>query len=137
MADDRIRVFLADDHPLIRTGLSMAYENDLRVCIIGTADNGFDAIEEIERLVPDVVLMDIDMPGLSGIAAIKVLREKFPDMLMLVLSTYNDRSYVDDSRDVGANGYLLKTIGIDALSKLIVDFIEKNKIVSPYVLYLK
>ncbi len=137
MADVRIRVFLADDHPLIRTGLSMAYENDHRVCIIGTADNGFDAVEEIERLVPDVVLMDIDMPGLSGIAAIKILRGKFPDMLMLVLSTYNDRSYIDDSKAVGANGYLLKNIGIDALAELIVDFIEKNKIISPYVLYRK
>lgn len=137
MVEGRIRVFLADDHPLIRTGLSMAYEDDHTVCIVGTADNGFDAIVDVERLMPDIVLIDIDMPGLSGIAAIKELRKKFPNMLILVLSTYNDRSYIDDSKGAGANGYLLKTIGIDALSKIIVDIIKKNNVVSPYVLHFR
>lgn len=137
MADHKIRVFLADDHPLIRTGLFMAYEDDRKVSIVGMADNGFDAIMGIERLVPDVVLMDIDMPGLSGICAIRELRERFPDMLILVLSTYNARSYIDESKDVGANGYILKTIGLDALASLIVDIIDKNQIDSPYVLYLQ
>jgi DNA-binding NarL/FixJ family response regulator len=137
MADGRIRVFLADDHPLIRTGFSMAFADDRQVNIIETADNGFDAIEKIERTRPDIVLMDIDMPGLSGVAAIRALRTKFPDMLLIVLSTYNDRSYIDDSKAAGANGYVLKTIGIDALAKLIVDIKEKNSISSPYVLYLQ
>lgn len=137
MVDGRIRVFLADDHPLIRTGFSMAFEDDRRVNIIETADNGFDAIEKIERTRPDIVLMDIDMPGLSGVAAIRELRKKFPDMLIIVLSTYNDRSYIDDSMEAGANGYVLKTIGIDALGKLIVDIKEGNRISSPYLLYLR
>lgn len=94
MAEAKIRVFLADDHPLIRTGLSLAFENDPVVSIVGTADNGFEAIEKIEKLIPDIVLMDIDMPGLSGIAAIRELRKKFPNMMVLVLSTYNDRNYL-------------------------------------------
>ena len=76
MAEARIRVFLADDHPLIRTGLSLAFEFDPKVAIIGTADNGCDAIEEIERLLPDLVLMDIDMPGLSGVCSHKGITEE-------------------------------------------------------------
>lgn len=136
MVDGRIRVFLADDHPLIRTGLSLAYEDDLMLCVVGTADNGFDAVTNVEKLRPDIVLMDIDMPGLSGIAATKELRKKFPALLILVLSTYNDLIYLNNSKEAGANGYILKSIGIDALAKLIVDVVRKNKIFSPYVLYL-
>jgi two-component system NarL family response regulator len=136
MAETRIRVFLADDHPLIRTGLSLAFENDHKVAIIGTADNGCDAVAKIEKLRPDIVLMDIDMPGISGISAIKALREKFPAMLFLILSTYNDRSYLEDSLDAGANGYLLKTIGIESLANLIVDISDNKEVSSPYLLYL-
>lgn len=136
MAEARIRVFLADDHPLIRTGLSLAFEFDPKVAIVGTADNGCDAIEEIEKLLPDLVLMDIDMPGLSGVAAIRALRKKFPVMQILVLSTYNDRKYLEDSLQAGATGYVLKTISIESLSNLIIDIKEDNEIVSPYVLFL-
>lgn len=80
--------------------------------------------------------MDIDMPGLSGIAAIKALREKFPDMLFLVLSTYNDRRYLQDSLAAGANGYLLKTISLESLANLLVDITDNREVSSPYVLYL-
>jgi len=136
MAEAKIRVFLADDHPLIRTGLSLAFEDDPNVYIIGTADNGFEAIEKIESLVPDIVLMDIDMPGLSGIAAIKELRKNFPDMLILILSTYNDVKYIKDSKEAGANGYLLKTISIESLLDVIVDIFNDKEVVSLYILYL-
>lgn len=136
MAEAKIRVFLADDHPLIRTGLSLAFEDDSKVSIVGMADNGYDAVDKIKKLVPDLVLMDIDMPGLSGIAAIKELRKKFSDMLILVLSTYNDRNYLQQSKDAGANGYLLKSIGIESLSDIIVDITQSKEVVSPYILYL-
>lgn len=136
MAEAKIRVFLADDHPLIRTGLSLAFEEDPKVSIVGIADNGFDAVDKIKKIVPDLVLMDIDMPGLSGIAAIRELRKKFPDMLILVLSTYNDRNYLQQSKAAGANGYLLKSIGIESLSDLIVDITQAKEVVSPYILYL-
>jgi DNA-binding NarL/FixJ family response regulator len=80
--------------------------------------------------------MDIDMPGLSGIAAIRELRKKFPNMMVLVLSTYNDRNYLQASKKAGANGYLLKTISIESLSDLIVDIAHDKEVVSPYILYL-
>jgi two-component system NarL family response regulator len=137
MMNARIKVFLADDHPLIRAGLSMAFENDSKICIIGTADNGFDAIEKIEKSNPDIVLMDIDMPGLSGVAAISILRKTYPEMILFVMSTYNDRTYIEDSKTSGASGYILKNISIESLARLIVDVIDKKRIISPYVLYLK
>src|SRR5208282_144651 len=92
-----VKVFIADDHPLIRMGLSMALNAKDNIEVIGDADNGFDAIEKIKQLIPDVALLDIDMPGLSGTAAVRVLRRIFPDMKILVLSTYNDEHYIKDS----------------------------------------
>ncbi len=133
---DKVRIFLADDHPLLRMGLKLAFEAKENIQVIGESDNGFDAIERIKQLVPDVALMDIDMPGLSGTAAIRVLRKLFPDMKILALSTYNDRNYVAESMGAGADGYILKTVDIDSLAEIIVDFHEGREIISPYLLDL-
>jgi len=131
-----VKVFIADDHPLIRMGLSMALNAKDNIEVVGDADNGFDAIEKIKQLIPDVALLDIDMPGLSGTAAVRVLRRIFPDMKILVLSTYNDEHYIKDSMSAGANGYILKTIDIDNLVKIIISFNSGEDIISPYLLDL-
>jgi two-component system NarL family response regulator len=99
-----IKVFIADDHPLIRMGLSLALNAKDNIKVVGDADNGFDAIEKIKQVMPDVVLLDIDMPDLSGTAAVRVLRRIFPEMKLLVLSTYNDKNYIKESMSAGANG---------------------------------
>jgi two-component system NarL family response regulator len=99
-----IKVFIADDHPLIRMGLSLALNAKDNIEVVGDADNGFDAIEKIKQVMPDVVLLDIDMPDLSGTAAVRVLRRIFPEMKLLVLSTYNDKNYIKESMSAGANG---------------------------------
>lgn len=131
-----VKVFIADDHPLLRMGLSLAFNAKDNIEVVGEADNGFDAIEKIKQLIPDVALFDIDMPGLSGTAAIRVLRKIYPDMKILVLSTYNDENYIKESMHAGANGYLLKTIDIDNLVKIIVSFHSGEEIISPYLLDL-
>lgn len=134
--ENKVKIFIADDHPLLRMGLKLAFDAKEKIRVVGESDNGFDAIEEIKRLVPDVVLMDIDMPGLSGTAAIRVLRKLFPAMKILALSTYNDRNYVMESMAAGADGYLLKTVDIDNLTEIIVTFHEGREMVSPYLLDL-
>ena len=96
-SDKPIKVFIADDHPLLRMGLRLAFNAKDNIEVIGEANNGFDAIDKIKELVPDVALFDIDMPGLSGTAAIRVLRKIFPAMKILVLSTYNDVNYIKES----------------------------------------
>lgn len=131
-----VRVFLADDHPLLRMGLSLAFQAKDNITVVGEADNGFDAIEKIKALMPDVALLDIDMPGLSGTAAIRVLRKIFPEMKILVLSTYNDENYIREAMSAGANGYIMKTVDIDNLVEIITCFNEGTEIVSPYLLDL-
>ncbi|HTP64043.1 MAG TPA: response regulator transcription factor [Geobacteraceae bacterium] len=133
---NKVRIFLADDHPLLRMGLRLAFEAKENIEVVGESDNGFDAIDCIKKLVPDVALMDIDMPGLSGTAAIRMLRKIFPDMKILALSTYNDRNYVMESMGAGADGYLLKTVDMDNLTEIIVAFHEGKEIISPYLLNL-
>lgn len=131
-----VTIFLADDHPLLRMGLSLAFQAKDNITVVGEADNGFDAIEKIKTLTPDVALLDIDMPGLSGTAAIRVLRKIFPDMKILALSTYNDENYIREAMNAGANGYIMKTVDIDNLVEIITSFNEGKEIVSPYLLNL-
>ncbi|WP_428560249.1 MAG: response regulator [Solidesulfovibrio sp. DCME] len=131
-----IKVFIADDHPLLRIGLRLAFETIAAIAIVGESDNGFDTIEKIQQTVPDVALIDIDMPGLSGIPAIRVLRKAFPGMKLLALSTYNDTNYIKNAMKAGADGYVLKTIDIDSLVKLITAFHIGQPIVSPYLVNL-
>ncbi len=134
--ESKVKIFIADDHPLLRMGLTLAFAAKEGIRVVGESDNGFDAIEKIKVLVPDAVLMDIDMPGLSGTAAIRVLRKLFPAMKILALSTYNDRNYVMESMAAGADGYLLKTVDIDSLTEIIVAFHEGREVISPYLLDL-
>jgi len=131
-----VTLFLADDHPLLRMGLSLAFQAKDNIRLIGEADNGFDAIEKIKTLKPDVALLDIDMPGLSGTAAIRVLRKIYPDMKILVLSTYNDEHYIREAMSAGANGYIMKTVDIDNLVDIIISFNAGREVVSPYLLDL-
>lgn len=131
-----VKIFIADDHPLLRMGLKLAFKAEDNIEVIGEAENGFDAIEKIQKHVPDVALFDIDMPGLSGTAAIRVLRKKYPAMKILVLSTYNDKNYIRESMSAGADGYVQKTIDIDDLVRLIIAFHEEREVFSPYLLNL-
>lgn len=131
-----LKIFIVDDHPLLRMGLKLAFNSEEGIEVVGEAENGFDAIEKIQLIVPDVALFDIDMPGLSGTAAIRVLRKKYPAMKMLVLSTYNDKNYIKESMSAGADGYIQKTIVFDNLVKLIFAFHEGQEAFSPYLLNL-
>ncbi len=131
-----IRVFLADDHPLMRLGLRLSLEQIEGIEVIGEASDGFSAVEKIQDDPPDVSLLDVDMPGLSGVGAIRVLRKSFPEMKILVLSSYSDESYITDAMQAGANGYVLKGIGSEELAKLIKSFGSGKTVVSPYLVNL-
>lgn len=137
MSEERpVTVFIADDHPILRIGLSMYLESQKSIRIVGEADNGFDAVNAITQNPPDVVLMDIDMPGLSGIEAIRVLRKTLPDLKIIVLSTYTKKDYVQEAMSEGANGYVAKNTKIDELIKIIEDFASGRECMSPYLLNL-
>lgn len=114
-----IRVLLVDDQSLICQGLKamLSLEADLEV--IGTADNGEMAIEQVALLSPDVVLMDLRMPVMDGREATRSISERFPQVKVLVLSTFDDDRYIADSIRAGAKGYLLKDMPSEDLAQAI------------------
>lgn len=135
MSQDRvIRVFLADDHPLLRIGLKLSFQEESDLVVVGEAENGFLAIEKIQSDPPDVVLLDVNMPGLSGIAAIRVLRRSLSQMKIVVLSTYNDSHYVQEAMQAGADGYVLKSVDVSELKRIIRCFAAGQKVMSAYLL---
>ena len=131
-----IRVFLADDHPLLRIGLRYSFEQDPEVHLSGEAADGFTAVQRIQAESPDVALIDVDMPGLSGIGAIRILKKSHPQMKILVLSTYNDERYIREAMSAGADGYILKNIESCELLRIIKQIFHGEKAISPYLVNL-
>jgi DNA-binding NarL/FixJ family response regulator len=104
-----IRVIIADDHGLVREGLTELLGLDEGVAVVGAARDGLEAVELAEKLRPDVILLDISMPGLSGLAAMKQITKRAPQTRVLVLSASADRNDVRLALQRGASGYLLKS----------------------------
>ncbi len=131
-----IRVFLADDHPLLRTGLRLSFHEEEDIRIIGEAGNGFSTVEKIKSNPPDVALIDVDMPGLTGIAVIRVLRRTLAKMKIIVLSTYNDSRYIQEAMQAGADGYVLKSVEVSELKSIIRAFYLGKPVASAYLINL-
>ena len=130
------KVFIADDHPLFRCGLRLSLNQKENIEVVGEAENGFKAVEKILSGHPDIALIDVDMPGLSGIGAIRILRKEIPALKILVLSAHDDDHYVRDSMSAGADGYVLKSIDVDTLIQIIELFCKGEPVFSPYLLNL-
>src|SRR5437763_15932557 len=105
---DRIHILIADDHPVVRDGLAAVLEFEPDMTVVGHANNGREAVEQFRKLRPDIVLMDLAMPELDGVAAIAAIRAEFPDARILVLTTYDGDENVFRALENGAKGYLLK-----------------------------
>lgn len=105
---DPIRVLLADDHPVVREGLRAALADDPQIDIVGEASNGEEAVQMAEQLAPDVVLMDITVPRMTGLRATSELSSRAPKTKVLVLSMHDSREYVVQVLRSGASGYVLK-----------------------------
>ena len=113
--DEKIRVVIVDDHPLVLDGLVSRLERSEQVDVIGSANNGEEAIAVVSELMPDVVLMDINMPIMNGIDAAEIFKEKFSTVKLLVLSMHDDREYVMNMARAGAKGYVLKSASADEM----------------------
>jgi DNA-binding NarL/FixJ family response regulator len=103
-----IRLLLVDDQSLICQGLAAVFNQEDDLEVVGSAENGQMAIAQVKSLQPDVVLMDIRMPVMTGIEATRLIAEQFPDVKVLVLSTFDDDRDIAQSVRAGAKGYLLK-----------------------------
>lgn len=109
MTKPRIRVLIADDHPLIRQGLRTLLEQDGEFVTVAEAGNGIEALEMAIEFKPDVILLDVAMPRLSGPDAARKIRERIPAAAIIIVSMHSDESYVLRALNAGASGYLLKT----------------------------
>lgn len=103
-----IRVVLAEDHTLVRIGMRLLLESMPDVTVVGEASDGHEALRLIEQHRPDLVLMDLAMPGLSGLEAVRLSRARFHEVPILVVSMHADEAYVHQALLAGAAGYLLK-----------------------------
>ena len=115
----RIRLILADDHAMVRAGTRELLERQPDLHIVGEAVDGEEAVRLTEELQPDVVVMDVRMPKMSGVEATRRIKAENPEVRVLVLTAHDDDEYVFALLQAGANGYLLKTAEIDELVKAI------------------
>lgn len=125
-----IRVLLVDDHQVVREGLKRMLELEEDIRVVGEAANGEDGISQAQRLSPDIVLMDIKMPNMDGIAATRQLSEKMPDVKVIMLTLY-DSDFVMQAIEAGALGYILKDARREQLVQAIHDAYEGYSPLSP------
>jgi len=128
-----IRVLLADDHKLIRAGLVLVVQQQPDLSVIGEADDGRQAVQLVESLKPDVVVMDIGMPSLNGIEAARQITASRPDTAVVILSMHADEGYVLRALKAGARAYLLKDSATTDLVQAIRAVVEGKSFFSPAV----
>ncbi|MCI1983940.1 MAG: response regulator transcription factor [Bifidobacteriaceae bacterium] len=102
------RLLIVDDHPIVRTGLSLIFETIEGFEVVAEADDGAEALGKIEAYRPDIVLSDIRMPGMDGIEMLRKVRATYPDLPVVMLTTFDDQEPVQQAMALGANGFLLK-----------------------------
>ena len=140
--ENKLRVLIAEDHATVREGIKLLVNAQPDMEVVGEADDGDVAFKEAARLEPDIVLMDISMPGENGLRATKKLRQKFPAIKILMLTRHSDDGYLQQLIGAGANGYVLKqsapnelinAIRVVADGKAYLDPALTNKVMGGYV----
>ena len=115
----RIKILLVDDHPIVRKGISSCLARQEHLVIVGEAADGLEAVTKARELLPDIVLMDIDMPNMSGLAVTEALHKELPQIKVLILSMYRSAEYLLGILQSGARGYVLKEASPEELVKAI------------------
>ena len=128
-----IKVLLADDQELIRQSLSFVMSRQEDIEMVGTAANGREALELVEEKQPDVVLLDIRMPEMDGVECTRRIKQEFPGIKVIILTTFDDDDYVFDALRYGASGYLLKGVSVDGLTNAVREAARGGSIIAPDV----
>lgn len=128
-----MKILLCDDQAVIRDGLEMLLTLEKDFQVVGTAQDGAEAVELAAQKQPDLILMDLKMPGTNGIEATRQIRARFPEMKILVLTTYDDDEWVFDAIRAGASGYLLKDTPRQKIIEAIRGTMEGKSFVDPAI----
>jgi len=128
-----VRILLADDHKIVREGLRSILENELKMSVVGQAEDGRAAVTLAKQLQPDIVIIDISMPDLNGIEATRQILADNPEGKIIALSMHSDKRYVIQMLEAGASGYLLKHCAVDELQQAIQTVLAQKIYVSPDV----
>jgi len=128
-----MKIIICDDQAVVRDGLEMLLTLEKDIQVLGTAQDGDEAVELVSKNQPDLILMDLKMPGMNGIEATRQIRAKFPEVKVLVLTTYDDDEWVFDAIRAGASGYLLKDTPREEVVKAIRGTVEGKSFVDPAV----
>jgi DNA-binding NarL/FixJ family response regulator len=131
--EDRIRVLIADDHPIMRDGIAVALESSPDMEVVGQAADGAEAIVRFRELLPDVALIDLQMPGVDGLQAIHAISAEFPQARIIVLTSYPGDARVRRALTQGANAYMLKTATREEILTAIRSVMSGRRVVASEV----
>lgn len=130
-----IKVMIVDDHLIIREGLRLIFDTVPEIEVAGEASNGQEALEKVEKAQPDVVLMDLQMPVMDGITAIGHLRQSYPQLAIIILTTYRENDLMRRGLAAGALGYLLKDTDRETLIATIQAAARGEALLQPEILH--
>ena len=125
-----VRVIVADDQHLLADGIKTVLESSEKIQVVAIACDGIDCLEKVKTFNPDVVLLDIRMPNMNGVIATKHIKESYPSVSVVILTTFDDSEYILDALNYGASGYLLKDISGTALVDAVLNA-SKGEMVLP------
>ncbi|WP_171234467.1 response regulator transcription factor [Ruegeria sp. HKCCA6837] len=119
MSSDRTRVLIVDDHPMVAEGIQSILESYEDIQVVGTLGSGQAAVDQAVDLAPDVILMDLNMPGLGGLSATEIILERLPETRILILSMHDSPEYITTALSHGAKGYVLKDVPTEEIRQAI------------------
>jgi DNA-binding NarL/FixJ family response regulator len=128
-----IRVLIADDHAILRDGIRSLLERQDDIQIVGEASNGREALDLVGRVQPDIVLMDIAMPEMNGLEATRQIKDRYPQVKVLILTQHDDREYIEPVLKAGAAGYVLKRSGGREVVTAIYQVYEHGAFLEPSI----
>lgn len=126
-----IKLLIADDHSIVREGLKQLLELDENLVVVAEASDGAEAIEKIDSHKPDILLLDINMPNMNGLDALKTIREQNMEVKVLILTIHNEIEYLMRAVEIGCDGYVLKDSDSNLLKKAIYTIYDGEKFVQP------
>ena len=126
-----IKVLIADDQELIRESLKIVLNTHEDLQVIDTVEDGFGVLDSLKRNIPDVILMDIRMPRMDGVYCTKTVKEAYPDVKIIILTTFDDDDFVFSALKFGASGYLLKGVSMDGLYQAILTVVSGGAMINP------